>query len=66
MHSDTEYRPIEFPVSHLFTEFRPISGLQHYNPVYYWLAASANFSPNVGTGLVRVEDEVGTGFGTEH
>ena len=31
---------------HTFAEFRPISGLLCYNPIYYWMAASAQFSPN--------------------
>ena len=34
------------PLFHTFAEFRPISGLARYNPIYYWLAASAQFSPN--------------------
>ena len=33
---------------HIFAEFRPISGLPSYNPIYYWIAASAQFSPNEG------------------
>ena len=27
-----------------FVESRPISGLPRYNPIYYWLVASAQFS----------------------
>ena len=33
-------------VNHPAAEFRPISGLPHYNPIYYWLAVSAQYSPN--------------------
>ena len=29
---------------HTFAEFRPISGLPRYNPIYYWLAVSAQYS----------------------
>ena len=31
---------------HTFVESRPISGLPRYNSIYYWLAASVQFSPN--------------------
>ena len=49
VHSDTENRPIEFPVSHLLHNVDQ-SG---YNPIYYWLAATAQFSPNVYTKLCQ-------------
>ena len=43
MYSDTELNSL----FHTFAEFRPISDLPRYKPIYYCLAASAQFSPNV-------------------
>ena len=42
---DTEYRPIESPVSHL-CKFRPIVSRVVAQQSTDWLAANAQFSPN--------------------
>ena len=45
-----KYRPIESPVLHLLQNLDQSVASPRYNPVFFWLAASAQFSPDASRG----------------